>query len=179
MAGVPRAQRRLISEEYPGGVGEFIVNSVRHVFTKVKISDNYYYKAYIDGCYSKTCCPNYLVESNYETLRERVDRVKTHTTSVSQFLKDNPAEYSNYVLLDHQDWLAAHDVPALEEEWQLILKNSKPGTRILMRSAANRIDFFPDFVKEKIEWIPQEELKDLHKQDRVGTYGSVYVGIVK
>lgn len=179
MAGVPRAQRRLISEEYPGGVGQFIVNSARQVFTKVKISDNYYYRAYIDGCYSKTCCPNYLVESNYETLRERIDRVKTHTTSVSQFLKDNPAEYSNFVLLDHQDWLAAHDVIALEEEWQLILKNSKPGTRILMRSAANRIDFFPEFVKEKIEWIPQEELKDLHDQDRVGTYGCVYVGIVK
>jgi S-adenosylmethionine-diacylglycerol 3-amino-3-carboxypropyl transferase len=48
-----------------------------------------------------------------------------------------------------------------------------------MRSAAIRIDFFPEFVKEKIEWIPQEELKDLHKIDRVGTYGSVYVGIVK
>jgi S-adenosylmethionine-diacylglycerol 3-amino-3-carboxypropyl transferase len=98
---------------------------------------------------------------------------------VSQFLKDNPGEYTNYVLLDHQDWLAAHNVPALEEEWELILKNSKPGTRILMRSAAIRIDFFPEFVKEKIEWIPQEELKELHKIDRVGTYGSVYVGFVK
>jgi S-adenosylmethionine-diacylglycerol 3-amino-3-carboxypropyl transferase len=120
-----------------------------------------------------------LVEQNFETLHNRIDKIKTHTTSVSQFLKDNPGEYTNYVLLDHQDWLAAHNVPALEEEWELILKNSKPGTRILMRSAAIRIDFFPEFVKEKIEWIPQEELKELHKIDRVGTYGSVYVGIVK
>jgi len=179
MAGVPRAQRRLISEEYPGGVGEFIVNSVRHVFTKIEIKDNYFYNVYIDGHYTKNCCPSYLEEKNFASLQERIDRIKTHTNSLSQFLKDNPAEYSNYVLLDHQDWLAAHNVPALVEEWELILKNSKPGTRILMRSAAMRIDFFPDFVKEKIEWIPQEELKDLHKQDRVGTYGSVYVGIVK
>jgi S-adenosylmethionine-diacylglycerol 3-amino-3-carboxypropyl transferase len=179
LAGVPRAQRKLISEEYPGGVGEFIVNSVRHVFTKVDIKENYFFRVYIDGHYTKECCPNYLVESNNETLKERVDRIKTHTTSVSQFLKDNPAEYSNYVLLDHQDWLAAHNIPALEEEWQLILKNSRPGTRILMRSAALRIDFFPEFVKEKVEWIPQEELNTIHKEDRVGTYGSVYVGIVK
>lgn len=179
MAGVPRAQRRLISEEYPGGVGEFMVNCVRHVFTKIDIKDNYFWRVYIDGHYTKNCCPNYLVEANYETLRARVGNIKTHTTSLAQFLKDNPGEYSNYVLLDHQDWLAAHDVPALEEEWQLILKNSRPGTRILMRSAAIRIDFFPAFVMEKVEWIPQEELKTIHKQDRVGTYGSVYVGIVK
>jgi len=179
MAGVPRAQRRLISEEYPGGVGEFIVNCVRHVFTKIDIKDNYFWQVYIDGHYTKNCCPSYLAEDNFATLKERSDHIKTHTTSMSQFLKDNPGEYSNYVLLDHQDWLAAHNVPALEEEWQLILKNSKPGTRILMRSAAMRIDFFPEFVKEKVEWIPQEELKALHNQDRVGTYGCVYVGIVK
>jgi S-adenosylmethionine-diacylglycerol 3-amino-3-carboxypropyl transferase len=178
-AGVPRAQRRLISEEYPGGVGEFIVNSVRKVFTELDIKENYFWNVYIDGHYTKNCCPSYLVEQNFETLHNRIDKIKTHTTSVSQFLKDNPGEYTNYVLLDHQDWLAAHNVPALEEEWELILKNSKPGTRILMRSAAIRIDFFPEFVKEKIEWIPQEELKELHKIDRVGTYGSVYVGIVK
>jgi S-adenosylmethionine-diacylglycerol 3-amino-3-carboxypropyl transferase len=67
----------------------------------------------------------------------------------------------------------------LEEEWQLILQNSKPGTRILLRSAATRIDFFPKFVEEKIDWIPQNELTQMHNQDRVGTYGSVYLGVVK
>jgi S-adenosylmethionine-diacylglycerol 3-amino-3-carboxypropyl transferase len=179
MAGVPRAQRRLISEEYPGGVGEFIVNSVRRVFTEIDIRENYFWRVYIDGHYTKDCCPSYLVEDNFDTLRDRIDHIKTHTTSISQFLIDNPGEYSNYILLDHQDWLAAHNVPALEEEWQLILKNSKPGTRILMRSAAMHIDFFPDFVKDSVEWIPQQDLEELHNQDRVGTYGCVYVGIVK
>jgi S-adenosylmethionine-diacylglycerol 3-amino-3-carboxypropyl transferase len=179
MAGVPRAQRKLISEEYPGGVAGFMKDCVRHVFTKIDIKTNYFWKVYINGNYEKDCCPNYLVESNFETLKERIDRVQTHTTSFSQFLIDNPGEYTQYVLLDHQDWLAAHNVPALEEEWSLILKNSKPGTKILMRSAATRIDFFPAFVNEKVDWIPQADLSDLHKRDRVGTYGSVYVGTVK
>ena len=179
MAGVPRAQRRLISEEYPGGVGRFIVDAVRHVFTKLDIQENYFWRVYMEGHYTKECCPSYLREENYPALKERADHIKTHTTSFSQFLKDSPGEYTHYVLLDHQDWLAAHDVPALEEEWRLILKNSKPGTKILMRSAALRIDFFPTFVKEQVEWIPQEELVEIHKKDRVGTYGSVYVGVVK
>lgn len=179
LAGVPRAQRKLISEEYPGGVPGFMVDCVRHVFTKIEIKDNYFWKVYVEGKYSKECCPNYLKEENYDLLKSRVDRLTTHTTSLSAFLKDHPGTYSNYVLLDHQDWLAAHDIPALEEEWELILKNSKPGTIILMRSAATRIDFFPDFVKEKVDWIPQADLSELHKKDRVGTYGSVYVGTVK
>ncbi len=179
MAGVPRAQRRLISEEYPGGVGRFIVDSVRHVFTKLDIQENYFWRVYMEGHYTKNCCPNYLREENYETLRERASNIKTHTTSVSRFLEENPGQYSHYVLLDHQDWLAAHDVPALEEEWRYILKNSKPGTKILMRSAALRIDFFPAFVQEQVDWIAQEELSEIHKQDRVGTYGCVYVGVVK
>lgn len=179
MAGVPRAQRRLISEEYPGGVGSFVVDAARHVFTKQDIKENYFYQAYIFGHYTKSCCPSYLREDNYETLKERNSRINTHTTSLSQFLKDYPKAYSHYVLLDHQDWLAAHDIPALEEEWEYILKNSRPGTKILMRSAAMRIDFFPEFVKEKVEWIPQADLEQSHKEDRVGTYGSVYVGVVK
>jgi len=179
MAGVPRAQRRLISKEYPGGVSRFITDAVRHVFTKLPIQENYFWSVYMNGHYTKNCCPSYLKEENYELLKDRSKRIQTHTTSFSQFLRENPGEYSHYVLLDHQDWLAAHDIPALEEEWHFILKNSRPGTKILMRSAAVRIDFFPPFVKDRIEWILQEELAEVHSKDRVGTYGSVYVGIVK
>jgi len=180
LAGVPRAQRRLITEEYPGGVSSFVVDAVRHVFTELDIKENYFWQVYVNGHYTKDCCPSYLREENYLSLRERADNIHTHTTSFSQFLKENPGQYSHYVLLDHQDWLAAHDVPALEEEWQYILANSRPGTKILMRSAAMRIDFFPDFVKERVSWVSsEEELKESHFQDRVGTYGSVYLGTVK
>lgn len=179
MAGVPRAQRRLISEEYPGGVGRYMTDAVRHVFTQLDIRQNYFWRVYMDGYYTKECCPNYLKEAHYDTLRNRVNRVQTHTTSVSQFLRNNPGQYSHYVLLDHQDWLAANDVPALEEEWHYILKNSRPGTKILLRSAALYIDFFPSFVNERVDWVPQEELAESHKQDRVGTYGSVYLGVVQ
>ena len=104
--------------------------------------------------------------------------MSTYTTTLSDFLQKNPGTYSHYVLLDHQDWLAAHDVPALEEEWRLILENSAPGTRILMRSAATEINFFPDFVKERLRF--EEQLtRQTHKEDRVGTYASVYLGIVQ
>ena len=81
-------------------------------------------------------------------------------------------------MLDHQDWLAANNQQALHEEWQNILDNSQSGTRILLRSAAYQVDYFPDFVLDKINF-EKEKTTALHKQDRVGTYGSVYLGIVK
>ena len=178
MAGVPKAQQALIQEQYAGGNVEYLQECLRGVFTELDVSDNYFYQVYLHGNYTRDCCPEYLKSHNFTTLQSRENRLSTYTTTLSDFLQKNPGTYSHYVLLDHQDWLAAHDVPALEEEWRLILENSAPGTRILMRSAATEINFFPDFVKERLRF--EEQLtRQTHKEDRVGTYASVYLGIVQ
>jgi S-adenosylmethionine-diacylglycerol 3-amino-3-carboxypropyl transferase len=178
LLGVPRAQRQLIVDEYPGGVSGFVTDCLRQVFMQLPTHDNYFWRLYLTGKYAPTCCPAYLEEANFEILKARVDKIKIHTTYISEFLRNNPEKYTQYILLDHQDWLAAHDVPALTDEWNLVLKNSKKGTKILMRSAALRITFFPDFVQSGVEFDTEITAK-LHKQDRVGTYGSVYLGNVK
>lgn len=178
LVGVPRAQQKLFIDKYEQGAMGFAMECFRKVFTQLPLKDNYFYRVYLQGEYTKDCCPSYLVEDHFEHLRANSNRVQTHTTTMSQFLKDNPKAYSHYVLLDHQDWLAEHDIPALEEEWRLILENSRPGTRILMRSAAHEIDFFPDFVLDKVTF-EQEKTRKTHQEDRVGTYASVYLGIVK
>jgi len=132
LLGVPRPQRDLIVEKYPEGMVGYLRDNIRHIFTELPIRDNYFWYLYIKGHYSETNCPEYLREENYKSLQEVIGRVKTHTTSISQFLKDNPNQYSHYILLDHQDWLASYMPEALEEEWKLILENSKPGTKILL-----------------------------------------------
>lgn len=178
LLGIPRSQSKLVEDEYIGGVAGFIKDSLRYIFTELPIRDNYFWSLYINGKYSNECCPNYLKQESFETIKKEEEKITTHTKTISQFLKDNPKAYSHYVLLDHQDWLAANDIPALQEEWDLILKNSKPGTKILMRSGATTIDFFPEFVKEAV-YFDDETTKSQHKLDRVGTYGSVYLGVVK
>lgn len=178
MVGVPQSQQELFVEKYDNGIMGYVEECFEQVFTKVPIQDNYFWKVYIDGFYTEDCCPEYLKAANFEKLKAQIDKVKIRTTALSQFLEHNPKKYSHYVLLDHQDWLAANDVEELAHEWRLILKNSKKGTKILMRSAAEEIDFFPDFVKEKVHF-QKEEILDIHQQDRVGTYASVYLGIVQ
>lgn len=168
--GVPRPQIDLIQNTFEGGVAGFVKHKLKHVMTEVPVQDNYFWRVYITGKYTPDCCPNYLKEANFKTYQERVDRIHTHNTTVANFLKENPGKYSHYILLDHQDWLAAHNIDALNEEWELILENSKPGTKILMRSASPVIDFIPDFANSRLKFFP-EITDDTHPRDRVGTYG--------
>lgn len=172
LLGVPTSQRQLIRDQYPGKMAGFVSDSLRHVFTDLDISNNFYWYLYVAGRYRKDCAPNYLREENFEALKSSVDNLKTYTSTISNFLEQNPEEYTHFVLLDHQDWLAANNIVALEEEWYQILKNSKPGTKILMRSAALEVDFIPEFAMKSLKF-ETEKSQVLHKTDRVGTYASV------
>ncbi len=176
MLGVPDSQKQLLKPDTEG-VG-FVEKSMRQVFTQLPIWDNYFWQLYFHGKYMPNCTPNYLKPIHFETLRNQMTTIKTHNSTITDFLKQKPDAYSHYVLLDHQDWLAANNRPALEEEWRTILDNSRVGTRILLRSAAYEVGFFPDFVRNRVVF-DKEKTAEWHQKDRVGTYGNVYLGIVK
>jgi S-adenosylmethionine-diacylglycerol 3-amino-3-carboxypropyl transferase len=173
MLGVPRPQRQLIDEQHPDSLPGFLRDSLRRVATEMSIADNYFWRVYITGAYTRACCPNYLRAESFTTLAQYARRVSTHTMTLASFLQQHPGRYSHFVLLDHQDWLAWFQPAALHEEWQLILRNSRPGTKILFRSAANDADFLPPFVREALRFFP-ERTAPLHQRDRVGTYASLH-----
>lgn len=173
LLGVPRPQIKLIQDSYPGGLTDYVKDKLRHVFTELPISDNYFWRVYMTGSYTLGCCPNYLKQENQPDLKSRVDRLKSYTTTLSGFLREYPGQYTHFVLLDHQDWLAAHDTEALRDEWELILANSAPGAKILMRSAGVNLDFVPDSIRSRVRFFP-ERTEALHQLDRVGTYGSLH-----
>lgn len=178
LVGVPRSQQMLFREKYQRGALGFIQECLRKVFTQLPLHDNYFWKLYLNGHYDTHCCPSYLESGNFQDIRRQTRKIETHTTTISDFLRSNPGNYSHFVLLDHQDWLADNNRPALMEEWRLILSNARPGARILLRSAAAEINYFPDFVYDQVVF-DQETTRVTHQQDRVGTYASVYLGIVK
>jgi S-adenosylmethionine-diacylglycerol 3-amino-3-carboxypropyl transferase len=177
LLGVPRPQIQLIQDSYPGGLTDYVKDKLRHVFTELPIADNYFWRVYMTGSYTLGCCPNYLKEGNLAALQSRVDRLKSYTTTLSGFLREYPGRYTHFVLLDHQDWLAAHDTEALHDEWELILANSAPGANILMRSAGLNLDFVPEAIHTRVRFFP-ERTEALHQLDRVGTYGSLHLAEV-
>ena len=173
MMGVPRPQIRLIKQDYPGGVQGYVSDKLRHVLTEVLFHDNYFWRVYLTGSYTEGCCPNYLKEEHFARLRECAERVHVYNASVTEFLKAHPGDYTHFVLLDHQDWLAWHKPAALREEWQMILANSQPGSRILMRSASAEASFLPAETRAALRFYPQLT-QALHRTDRVGTYASLH-----
>lgn len=175
--GVPPPQLRLIEHQYPGGFGRYVQDKLRWVFTSVPIRDNYFWRVYLTGSYAADCCPSYLLPQNFPRLRQCLDRIQVHTSTVTEFLQAHPGVYSHFVLLDHQDWLAWHNIAALLEEWRQIFRNSRPGTKILLRSAGPDLSFLPETVKEKLRFSP-ELTQPLHQGDRVGTYGSLHLAEV-
>lgn len=172
LLGVPRPQVKLIENSYPGGLGSYIKDKLRHVMTELPARENYFWRVYVMGSYTMSCCPNYLRQENLATLAARANRLTIHTCTVTNFLRENPGVYSHFVLLDHQDWLAWHDPEALREEWELIFANSRPGTKILMRSAGLDLDFVPADIRDRLCFFPERTFP-LHQTDRVGTYGSL------
>lgn len=178
MLGVPVTQRKMIEDEYKNGLYEFIRQSLKHVFTELPLHDNYFWRVYLTGSYSRDCCPNYLLENNFDYLASRVHKVQTYDLSLARFLEQKSDTYSHFVLLDHQDWMANSHPQQLAREWKLILDNAESGARILFRSAGNSLDFLPDFVFQDIDFQP-EKTRKAHHQDRVGTYGSTHLAIVQ
>ena len=176
--GVPPEQTRLINETHPGGLGSFLTDKLRHVFMNLPISENYFWRVYALGSYSLDCCPNYLKRESFEKLGALSSRISRHTSTISEFLRQNPGTYSHFILLDHQDWLAGFAPAALREEWELIFSNSRPGTKVLLRSAGITLDFIPEDIRARLKWRP-DLTEPLHSKDRVGTYGSLHMGEIR
>jgi S-adenosylmethionine-diacylglycerol 3-amino-3-carboxypropyl transferase len=185
MLGVPKAQRRQIDIQYPGGIVQFVEDSIEAVFAKLPIQDNYFWRVYITGSYTSTCCPEFLKPENFERLRSGlVDRLQIHTNSVQGFLERHDGEINRFVLLDHMDWLSDHFFPWLESEWNAILRRAARETRILWRSGGLETDFI-DRVdvdvrgsKTRLSELltyDKELAGKLHELDRVHTYGSFYI----
>ena len=176
LLGVPRTQIQLM-ERTDGSIQRYVDRCLRHVLTEIPIRDNYFWRVYLTGSYSPTCCPNYVKAEHFMPLQQAVERIFTHTATLSDFLLLHPGKYSHFVLLDHQDWLAHHAPEALAKEWRLILANSQPGAKILLRSASQQPDFLPTDVRAHLRFFP-ERTEALHPLDRVGTYASVHLAEV-
>ena len=185
MLGVPRAQRRQIEATYSGDLAQVVQDCLEGVFIGLPMKDNYFWRLYMTGSYTPSCCPEYLVPANFERLKAGlVDKVTTHTASVQGFLERHDGTISRFVLLDHMDWLSEHLFPLLESEWQAIVDRATPRARLIWRSGGFNTDFL-DQVQVNVAGVSRgtrdilaydrDLAARLHPLDRVHTYGSFHI----
>ena len=128
MIDVPAAQRRQVEAQYGGGIVQFMQDRTDAVFTRIPLRDNYFWRVYLSGRYTRECCPEYLRAANFARLKGGLaDRISIHTISIGGFLRRFAGEISRFVLLDHMDWLSDRHQPSLVAEWQAIVDHAAPG----------------------------------------------------
>ena len=177
LLGVPAEQVREIQDTAGMDLSSFAESRMERVFTEVSLQHNYFWRVYINGRYSPDCCPDYLRAENFDRLRTLCHRIHPHTMSLTDFLRFSGDRFSIYVLLDHMDWLAS-STSLLQDEWKAILDTALPGARIIYRSGGTSFDHVPEFATKRMEFR-QDIAAALHREDRVGTYGSFYLASVK
>lgn len=181
LLGVPHPQRREVEAQHSGGVAGYIRESMEYVLRQLPIWTNYFWRLYLHGRYTRSCCPEYLKEENFATLKAGlVDRIVPHTSSVTEFLRGSDERISKYVLLDHMDWMASHYPQALVEEWQEILAHATPSARLIFRSAHAKPRYLESIAVDGVRLIERlafhETLAEqLTKQDRVHTYAGFHI----
>ena len=186
LLGVPHPQRRLVQAQHTDGVAGFVREAIEYVFRELPVADNYFWRVYVDGRYTRECCPEYLKPDNFQALKGGlVDRIKTHTCTVTEFLHDTKKPISRFVLLDHMDWMSSYHPAALVEEWNAILGRARAGARILLRSA-HADPAFLNWVRvgharrrlEDTLHIDRDLAARLQVDDRVHTYAGFMVADV-
>ena len=142
MVGVPKAQRRQVETQYEGGIVKFVQDAVEAVFCKLPLADNYFWRVYMKGEYSRGCCPEYLKAENFELLKGGPGRAREHAHRLGAGLprQAQRRRFREYVLLDHMDWLSDKFFPLLELEWQAILApgRSRHADHLAERRPADR-----------------------------------------
>ncbi|MGD9649131.1 MAG: DUF3419 family protein [Pirellulales bacterium] len=185
LLGVPRPQRQEVERNYVGGIARFVEDCLEAVFTRLPLADNYFWRVYLEGRYSPWCCPEYLKPANFARLKAGlVDRVRVCTGSVADIAASSPRPISRFVLLDHMDWLGTHNRTALRHEWKSILGRATADARAIWRSGGTRTRFVDDLQidvagRERrlgdLLLYHREWAADLHRRDRVHTYGSFHI----
>ena len=185
LLGVPHAQRLQIEQTHAGQVSRFAEESLDAVFGNLPISDNYFWRLYATGSYTQTCCPDYLSRGNFQRLKEGlVGKIHIATDTIEGFLRKHEGKFTRFVLLDHMDWLSDRRRDLLAAEWRAILDRAEPGARAIWRCAGPSAEYIlsvpvetPDRTRPlgDLLHLHRDLAVELHKKDRVHTYGSFYI----
>ncbi len=174
--GIPPAQfEHLAGDER---MAEVLRRRLEKLACDFEVKDNYFaWQAFGRG-YSRSenaALPPYLQRANWEAMKERVDRLEvTRANMVGWIGAREEASMDRFVLLDAQDWMNNQQ---LDDLWSKITRASRPGARVLFRTAAEpsllpgRLD---DAILSRWRYL-EESSADLTRRDRSSIYGGVHV----
>lgn len=173
LCGVHPRQLDLVDERH--GIYEYVQERIAYVLTKVPLHDNYFLSVTATGRFRGDHVPPYLLEENFETLRNNLERVTVVNGWLGPYLDTlPPGSVNKFNLLDIFDWMTPE---LFEGTLRSVLRAAAPGSRLIYRSGSYRLDP-PEPIRKHLEH-DAELSRELLAIDRSATYGSFYVYSVK
>jgi S-adenosylmethionine-diacylglycerol 3-amino-3-carboxypropyl transferase len=173
LAGVHPEQYRLVDGRHD--MYEYVKERVEYALTKVPIYDNYFLSQALTGRFRGDRVPPYLLEENFETLQNNLDRIQVVNGWLGPFLDTQPeGSINKFNLLDIFDWMSPR---TFESTLASVLRAAAPGATVIYRSGSYQLDPPPSIARHVER--NDELARRLFAADRSATYGSFYILTVK
>lgn len=180
--GIPPAQYEALCAGEAGGMAGVLKQRLEKLACDFAIHDNYFAQQAFGRGYSTTpdaSLPPYLEPARYEALTGNLDRVGIHHCNYADYLARHEAgAFDRYVLLDAQDWMTDEQ---LNRVWSEITRTSRPGARVIFRTAAAPTHLPGRVTNETLShWHYEAERSlDYTHRDRSAIYGGFHLYIRK
>jgi S-adenosylmethionine-diacylglycerol 3-amino-3-carboxypropyl transferase len=177
--GIPPAQYDELVSTNNGSAIASLRDRVERLACDFPIHQNYFaWQAFGRGydVENREAVPAYLQRDTYDIIRTRTDKVEVHHASLTDFLREQPAQSMHrYVLLDAQDWMNPDQLAAL---WTEIDRTADTrDARVIFRTAGAESPLPRKLPAELLApWTYLEaESRAWHAQDRSSIYGGFHV----
>ncbi|MEA2756300.1 MAG: S-adenosylmethionine-diacylglycerol 3-amino-3-carboxypropyl transferase [Aliidongia sp.] len=176
--GIPAAQFDQMKQDSAGDLATLYQDRIRRLACDFSLDENYFAWQAFGRHYDvkhRRATPAYLQSENFLPIRERLDRVRTHTISMTEYLAgQEECSVDRYVLLDSVDWM---DAAMLSDLWQQIRRTARPGARVIFRTAGARSPLENDLAPELLDgWRYHEAASRRYlEQDRSAIYGGFHL----
>lgn len=178
--GIPPQQYEELKKDLSenGSVIDIYRERAKRLACDFPITENYFAWQAFGRIYDterRQAIPEYLKEGNFEVLRSNIGRLTSKVGSATDEILNNPlGTFNRFVLLDAQDWMNSEQVAEL---WTAIAERSKPGARIIFRTAGSASPVessLPNQLRSRFQYDGETSAR-LFKSDRASIYGGFHL----
>jgi S-adenosylmethionine-diacylglycerol 3-amino-3-carboxypropyl transferase len=176
--GIPASQFDRMRADSANDLAGLYQERIRRLACDFSLDENYFAWQAFGRHYDlarRQATPPYLQERNFSIIRDRLDRVRTHRISMTEFLaREADASVDRFVLLDSVDWM---DAEMLGRLWREIGRTARPDARVIFRTAGAASPLQELLPPEQLAgWAYREsESRALHEADRSAIYGGFHL----
>ena len=176
--GIPPSQFDALKEDAKDGLHLLFKERMRHLCCDFPLEENCFAQQALGRRYDvskQKALPLYLQELHFNSLRDNIDRLHPHHTTLTNFLQQQPRNSMDaYLFLDAQDWM---DQQQLTELWTELTRTAAPNAKVVFRTGGETSPLEKKLPASILAlWhTDTEKNRALYATDRSAIYGGMHL----